>query len=53
MKADGLKITVEKEPKYMIGEAHPIPMDIEFFGISFGSLEEPTNEAGSWGGAAN
>lgn len=53
MKADGLKVTVEKEPKYMIGEAHPIPMDLEFFGISFGSLEEPTNEAGSWGGAAN
>ena len=53
MKADGLKATVEKEPKYMIGEAHPIPMDIEFFGISFGSLEEPTNEAGSWGGTAN
>ncbi|MBQ8366684.1 MAG: hypothetical protein IJX40_03025 [Alistipes sp.] len=53
MKADGLKATVEKEPKYMIGEAHPIPMDLEFFGISFGSLEEPTNEAGSWGGAAN
>ena len=52
MKADGLKATVEREPKFMIGDAHPIPMDIEFFGISFGSLEEPTNEAGSWGGSA-
>ncbi len=53
MKADGLKATITKNPKYMIGEAHPIPMDIEFFGISFGSLEEPTNEAGSWGGMSN
>ena len=52
MKADGLKATVTRNPKYMIGEAHPIPMDLEFFGISFGSLEEPTNEAGSWGGNA-
>lgn len=52
MKAEGLKATVTRNPKYMIGEAHPIPMDIEFFGISFGSLEEPTNEAGSWGGKA-
>ena len=50
MKAEGLKATVTRNPKYMIGEAHPIPMDLEFFGISFGSLEEPTNEAGSWGG---
>ncbi len=53
MKADGLKTTITKSPKYMIGDAHPIPMDIEFFGISFGSLEEPTNEAGSWGGMSN
>lgn len=45
MKADGIKASVEKEEKYMIGNSHPIPMDIEFFGISFGSLEEPTNEA--------
>ena len=52
MKAEGLKATVTRNPKYMIGEAHPIPMDLEFFGISFGSLEEPTNEAGSWGGKA-
>lgn len=52
MKAEGLKATVTRNPKYMIGEAHPIPMDLEFFGISFGSLEEPTNEAGSWGGQA-
>ena len=52
MKADGLKATVTRKEKYMIGDAHPIPMDIEFFGISFGSLEEPTNEAGSWGGSA-
>lgn len=50
MKADGLKATVTKEPKYMIGESHPIPMDLEFFGVTFGSLEEPTNEAGNWGG---
>ena len=53
MKADGLKATVTRNPKYTIGEACPIPMDIEFFGISFGSLEEPTNEAGSWGGSSN
>ena len=52
MKADGLKATVTRKEKYMIGDAHPIPMDLEFFGISFGSLEEPTNEAGSWGGSA-
>lgn len=52
MKADGLKATVTRAEKYTIGEAHPIPMDLEFFGISFGSLEEPTNEAGSWGGSA-
>ena len=52
MKAEGLKATVTRNPKFMIGEAHPIPMDLEFFGISFGSLEEPTNEAGSWGGQA-
>lgn len=45
MKADGIKVAVEKDEKYMIGNSHPIPMDIEFFGISFGSLEEPTNEA--------
>jgi hypothetical protein len=53
MKADGLKATVTRNPKFMIGEAHPIPMDLEFFGVSFGSLEEPTNEAGSWGGSNN
>jgi hypothetical protein len=52
MKAEGLKATVTRNPKFTIGEACPIPMDIEFFGISFGSLEEPTNEAGSWGGSA-
>ena len=53
MKADGLKATVTRNPKFMIGEAHPIPMDLEFFGVSFGSLEEPTNEAGNWEGSAN
>ena len=52
MKAEGLKATVTREPKFMIGEAHPIPMDIEFFGVTFGSLEEPTNEAGNWGGSS-
>ncbi|MBR2368152.1 MAG: hypothetical protein IKA81_06045 [Alistipes sp.] len=50
MKADGLKATVTRNPKYEIGSEHPIPMDIEFFGVTFGSLEEPTNEAGNWGG---
>ena len=50
MKADGLKATVTRNPKFMIGDAHPIPMDLEFFGVTFGSLEEPTNEAGNWGG---
>ena len=53
MKADGLKATVTRNPKYMIGEAFPIPMDVEFFGITFGSLEEPTNEAGNWEDSAN
>ena len=52
MKADGLKATVEREPRFMIGTARPIPMDINFFGVTFGSLEEPTNEAGNWGGSA-
>ena len=52
MKAEGLKATVTREPKFMIGEAHPIPMDIEFFGVTYGSLEEPTNEAGNWGGSS-
>ena len=52
MKAEGLKATVTREPKFMIGETHPIPMDIEFFGVTFGSLEEPTNEAGNWGGSS-
>ena len=52
MKAEGLKATVTREPKYMIGDANPIPMNIEFFGVTFGSLEEPTNEAGNWGGKA-
>ena len=52
MKAEGLKATVTRKEKYTIGEAHPIPMDLEFFGISFGSLEEPTNEAGNWGGSS-
>ena len=52
MKADGLKATVTRNPKFMIGDAHPIPMDLEFFGVTFGSLEEPTNEAGNWGGSA-
>ena len=52
MKAEGLKATVTRNPKFMIGEAHPIPMDIEFFGVTFGSLEEPTNEAGNWGGSS-
>lgn len=53
MKADGLKASLQKQPKYTIGESHPIPLNIEYFGISFGSLEEPTNEAGSWGGMTN
>ena len=52
MKADGFKVAIEKEEKYMIGERKPIPMDIEFFGVTFGSLEEPTNETGNWGGNA-
>ena len=52
MKADGLKKTVTRKPKFQIGSEHPIPMDIEFFGVTFGSLEEPTNEAGNWGGKA-
>ena len=50
MKADGLKKAISKG--YKIGEAHPITLDINFFGVTFGSLEEPTNEAGNWGGSA-
>ena len=53
MKADGLKKTVTKEEKYKIGSAHPIDMDLEFFGVTFGSLEEPTNEAGNWSAKGN
>jgi hypothetical protein len=47
MKAEGIKAVFDKkgEDKYMIGTSHPIPMDDQFFGITFGSLEEPTNEA--------
>ena len=54
MKAEGIKAVFEKkgEEKYMIGSAHPIPMDDQFFGVTFGSLEEPTNETGNWGGSA-
>lgn len=52
MKAEGVKKVFEKAEKYMFGDSHPIPVDHEFFGITFGSLEEPTNEAGNWGGSA-
>jgi hypothetical protein len=52
MKSEGVKSTFERAEKYMIGDSHPIPMDHEFFGVTFGSLEEPTNEAGNWGGSA-
>ena len=52
MKADGIKKAFTKEEKYMIGNSHPIPMDEQFFGVTFGSLEEPTNETGNWGGSA-
>ena len=48
MKADGLKTAITKNPRYKIGDAHPIELTIEFFGVTFGSLEEPTNEAGNW-----
>lgn len=54
MKADGIKVAFSKKgkEKYMIGNSHPIPMDDQFFGVTFGSLEEPTNETGNWGGSA-
>ena len=54
MKADGIKKAFDKrgDERYMIGSAHPIPMDEQFFGVTFGSLEEPTNETGNWGGSA-
>lgn len=53
MKAEGVKGAFDKEEKYMIGDKHPIPMDINFFGVTFGSLEEPTNEAFiSWSNSA-
>jgi hypothetical protein len=54
MKAEGIKSVFSKqgEEKYMIGSARPIPMDEQFFGVTFGSLEEPTNETGNWGGSA-
>lgn len=50
MKADGLKKAISKG--YKIGDAHPIDLNISFFGVTFGSLEEPTNEAGNWGGGS-
>ena len=28
----------------------PIDFDIEYFGLTFGSLETPTSEAGNWSG---
>ena len=52
MKADGVKATFERKDKYMFGDNHPIPVDHEFSGVTFGSLEEPTNETGNWGGSA-
>ena len=54
MKAEGIKSVFSKqgEEKFMIGSARPIPMDEQFFGVTFGSLEEPTNEIGNWGGSA-
>ena len=53
LEADGLKTAITKNPRYKIGDAHPIELTIEFFGVTFGSLEEPTNEAGNWGGKNN
>jgi hypothetical protein len=57
MKADGLKAAIQKVDdkenpgkkvaKYFIGDNVPIPMDIEFFGVTFGSLEE-NSDKGSW-----
>ena len=57
MKADGLKNAIQKVDdkenpgkkvaKYSIGSVVPIPMDIEFFGVTFGSLEE-NSDKGSW-----
>ncbi len=57
MKADGLKAAIQKVDdkmnpgkkvaKYSIGSVVPIPMDIEFFGVTFGSLEE-NSDKGSW-----
>ena len=57
MKADGLKQAIQKVAdkenpskmvaKYNIGSVAPIPMDIEFFGVTFGSLEE-NSDKGSW-----
>lgn len=57
MKADGLKAAIQKVDdkenpgkkvaKYYIGDVVPIPMDIEFFGVTFGSLEE-NSDKGSW-----
>ena len=68
MKSEGLKecfgqkpATNEKgevipgkfEPKYLMGENNPIPFDIEYFGLTFGSLENVANESCNWksGGA--
>jgi hypothetical protein len=57
MKADGLKQAIQKVAdkedaskmvaKYYIGSNVPIAMDIEFFGVTFGSLEE-NSDKGSW-----
>ena len=47
MKSLGVKKTFISTEKFMIGDSHPIPMDQNFFGVTFGSLEE-NSDKGSW-----
>lgn len=42
--------TKKMAPRHTIGVAVPIDFDIEYFGLTFGSLETPTSEAGNWSG---
>lgn len=57
MKADGYKSCVtpdadDNEVKYQLGDNHPIDFDIEYYGLTFGSLENVANESCNWKSSA-
>lgn len=67
MKSEGLKACIGTKPstndkgevipgkfeaKYRIGDNAPIDFDIEFYGLTFGSLENVANESCNWKGGA-